>query len=196
VIESLQRIWQQDFSATRWDFKDILGQGNLGLTTSPESRTRLVALLKSATKSLWIQNQYLEDPVINDMIMEKAKEGLDVHVQIAAFCTFGEPSDQKKEKINKIFTEFDAAGVKTKIFTSKIKINDKKGYMHAKAIIVDEKTGWIGSINGSETSTTQNREFGIIFSHKNSVKKLIQVMSDDFSHPLATSWRDSLNCSK
>ena len=113
------------------------------------------------------------------------KENVEVHVQVAAFCTFGEPSDQRKEKINKILTEFDAAGVRTKIFPKKIKINDKKGYMHAKAITLDETTGRVGSINGSETSTSQNCEFGIIFSHKKSVQKLIQAMS----------WKDSLNCS-
>lgn len=194
VIRKLSELFESDLKNERWDFKKIISEMPNSLTVSPNSSPRLVALIKSAKESIWVQNQYLEEPSINQALIEKAKEGIKVHVQVSAFCSFGYPSEGKKLKINKIYSEFDEAGIQTKIFTAKIKVKNRPGYLHSKAIVVDENFGWIGSINGSDTSTLQNREFGIIFNAKKSVHELLETLKDDFNHPEASSWQDSVSC--
>ena len=196
VIRYLRGILEKDLKGERWEFKKVISQSPPSLTISPESATRIVSLIQSAKKSIWVQNQYLEDPAVNNALIEKALQGLDVHVQVSAFCSFGMPSDSKKLKITKIYTDFDSAGIKTKIFTSKIPVGNRPGYLHSKALLIDEEVGWVGSINGSETSTLQNREFGIIFNSKKSIEQLRRVLHDDFNHENAQSWMDSVACKK
>jgi phosphatidylserine/phosphatidylglycerophosphate/cardiolipin synthase-like enzyme len=62
--------------------------------------------------------------------------------------------------------------------------------------VIDNKLAWVGSVNGSVNSTTKNREFGIIFKTKKSVKKLVKIMDEDFNHPFSTTWEKSLACEK
>jgi hypothetical protein len=40
----------------------------------------------------------------------------------------------------------------------------------------------------------QNREFGIIFNPRKSVQELQETLKEDFNHPEAISWQDSLSC--
>lgn len=196
IIRYLRGILERDMKGERWEFKKVISQSPPSLTISPESAPRIVSLIRSAKKSIWVQNQYLEDPAINNALIDKAQQGLDVHVQVSAFCSFGMPSDAKKLKINKIYTEFDSAGIKTRIFTSKIPVGNRPGYLHSKALLIDEKVGWIGSINGSETSSLQNREFGIIFKNQKSIEQFKRVLQDDFNHEKTQSWMDSVDCKK
>ncbi len=196
VIKFLESVFNKDITRERWDMKSGIASGNMGVTVSPFSQPRLVSLIKSAKRSVIIQNQYLEEPAINEAINEKAAEGVEVKVMVSDFCNYGRPTASKKKKTFNIYTSFDSSGVKTKIFTPQMKINGKAGYLHAKAIVIDEKLAWIGSVNGSLNSTSKNREFGIIFKTKKAVRKLLKVMNEDFNHPQSISWERSLSCEK
>ena len=196
VISYLKDIFEKDITRERWNLEGVISEGHKAVTVSPFSRPRLISIIKSAQKSLLIQNQYLEDPELNQAISDKAAEGLDVRVMVSDFCQYGRPKANKKMKTASIYTAFDQTGVKTRIFTPKIKVKDLPGYLHAKAIVVDEKFAWFGSVNGSVTSTTKNREFGIIFKGRKSVKKLVKIMKADFDHAGSLSWQQSLACEK
>lgn len=196
VIHFLESVFNKDITRERWDMKSGIASGNMGVTVSPFSQPRLVSLIKSAKKSVIIQNQYLEEPAINEAINEKAAEGIEVKVMVSDFCNYGRPTASKKKKTFDIYSSFDRSGVKTKIFTPQMKINGKAGYLHAKAIVIDGRLAWIGSVNGSLNSTSKNREFGIIFKTKKAVKKLLKVMNEDFNHPRSTTWEKSLSCEK
>lgn len=196
VISFLKSVMDQDITRERWSMKSAIAQGHKAVTVSPFSRPRLISLIRSAQKSVSLQNQYLEDPEINQALIEKAKEGVEVKVMVSDFCNFGRPKATKKKKTNDIYTSFDEAGIKTKVFTPQMKIKDRPGYLHAKSIVIDNKLAWVGSVNGSVNSTTKNREFGIIFKTKKSVKKLVKIMDEDFNHPFSTTWEKSLACEK
>lgn len=196
VIEFLKGVMDRDITRERWDLKGVISQGSKGVTVSPFSRPRLVSFIRSARKSVILQNQYLEDPEINTALVEKARAGVDVKIMVSDFCNFGKPRATKVTKSKQIYSEFDASGVKTKIFTPQMKVSGEPGYLHAKAIVVDERLAWVGSINGSTSSTLKNREFGIIFKGRKSVKKLLKIMKEDFNHPQSLTWERSLACEK
>lgn len=197
VIELLSAVYENDFKGVAYNLKSLMDNSSAkNITISPFSREPIVNFINSAKKTLLIQNQYLEDPGWNEAIVNAAKRGVDVRVMVTDFCNFGEPTDSKKEKIIGIYSAFDEVGIKTKIFTNKILIDNRPGYLHAKAFVVDGKSAWVGSVNGSVMSNTQNREYGIFFNRRNHVKKLIKVIEADMNHPRAINWQRSLDCKK
>jgi phosphatidylserine/phosphatidylglycerophosphate/cardiolipin synthase-like enzyme len=77
-----------------------------------------------------------------------------------------------------------------------MKVKNKSGYLHAKAIVVDRARAWVGSVNGSTTSIENNREFGIMLNAASEVSKLEAYINADFSHPDSETWQESLLCKK
>lgn len=196
VIEFLKSVLEKDISGDRWNMKSDIANGHPAVTVSPYLRPRLVSLIRSAKKSITVQNQYLEEPEVNQALVDKAQEGVEVKVMVSDFCNFGKPAASKKKKSQEIYSQFDTAGIQTRVFMPSMKINDRAGYLHSKAIVIDKKIAWIGSTNGSVGSMTKNREFGIIFKTKKAVRKLLGIMDNDFSHPKALTWERSLACEK
>jgi phosphatidylserine/phosphatidylglycerophosphate/cardiolipin synthase-like enzyme len=82
------------------------------------------------------------------------------------------------------------------MFNKNIEIYGKHGYLHAKAIIVDDKKAWMGSVNGSTEALTLNREFGIFFKDAHNVHKLAFEMNKDFRDPNAETWEESFDCAE
>ncbi len=77
-----------------------------------------------------------------------------------------------------------------------MKVGGFDGYLHAKAIVVDGTKAWMGSVNGSTTALTKNREFGIYFDDSTDVSSLDSIFSSDFANTGAESWQDSLTCAE
>ncbi|POA74772.1 hypothetical protein C1882_29035, partial [Pseudomonas sp. FW305-E2] len=67
-------------------------------------------------------------------------------------------------------------------------------YLHAKAIIVDGAHAWVGSVNGSTTSLSDNREYGIFLDDNNLINQLDKFVSSDFNNNASESWQDSIVC--
>ena len=80
------------------------------------------------------------------------------------------------------------------MFTRRIVVGGRPGYLHAKAIIVDGKKAWVGSVNGSTAALTNNREFGIFVTEPALISKLSKSILSDFSDPRGESWVDSVEC--
>ena len=82
------------------------------------------------------------------------------------------------------------------MFTKGILINGTPGYLHAKVMVADGARAWIGSVNGSDTATSDNREFGIFFSTPADVEALDQQIIADHNAAAAETWQQSLACTK
>jgi len=54
-------------------------------------------------------------------------------------------------------------------------------YMHAKTMVVDGTTAYVGSENFSTGSLQYNRELGVVFSIASEVQKISSTISSDFS---------------
>lgn len=196
VIEALSSIFEMDLKNKRWDFEKVISEQSAALTISPFSKSRLISFIQSAKQSLWIQNQYLNDPEWNEAILQAAERGVKVNVMLADLCAFGRPTELNQKRAQELFPKFEASGVQVKFFTQQIQVKGQKGYLHAKAMLVDERVAWVGSINGSVTSTEQNREFGVFFKGKKYVKLLLNTIRSDFENTKAIHWQQSLNCVK
>ncbi|NDF14174.1 hypothetical protein EB061_02485 [bacterium] len=203
VVASLKRIFEADLKGRKINLEAELQAARAQrLTVSPLSLAPLVAFIDSAKETVQIQNQYLKDPVLNAAIVRAARRRnpkggyVKVFVMVGSACVFGPPDQNAVETWTRIYSEFDAAGVHTKTFNASIPIGGRPGYLHAKAILVDGNRAWVGSVNGSTTSLTMNREYGLFSNDPQVVHDLGMTMYSDFMEKGAQSWRESLRCKK
>jgi phosphatidylserine/phosphatidylglycerophosphate/cardiolipin synthase-like enzyme len=195
VISTVSQFFNNDLVGSTYNVSDILNHvPTQKVTVSPLSLKPLLAFIASAQTKIQVQNQYLKDTDINQALMDAVKRGVQVEIMVASACSFGKPTAGEIKAWNKIYTAFDAAGVKSRIFTRNIQVNGVAGYLHAKAIVVDGVHAWVGSVNGSVTSITNNREYGVFLDDVPEVSKLKVFMDQDFASPYGESWQDSAAC--
>ena len=199
AVQAYESIFDKDLLATPYNLQSILETAP-NVTASPLSMQPIVDFIGTAKKTLQIENQYLNDPTMNNAIVAAAKRGVKVFVMVASVTSFGalDPTNDasKISRWESTFKEFDQAGIKSLIFDDQMKVNNNPGYLHAKTILVDGTHAWVGSVNGSTMSLTSNREFGYFSNDKTFTKHLGEVMYADFSNRNAETWLQSLNCKK
>ncbi len=195
VSAALEKIFVNDLAAKRYDLAAILDDKVKNkITVSPLSLEPTLAFIKTAKKSIKIQNQYLKETNMNKALTEAAKNGVKVEIMVASLCSFGKPSERDVKNNSDLFSSFDQAGIQSKMFTVKNMVGGHPGYMHAKTILIDDSYAWVGSVNGSSTALTMNREFGAFLGDAKSIQKLQEVTDKDFINPGAETWQDSLVC--
>ncbi len=194
IVNALTQIADADANGARYDVRQLMGQAADKITVGPYNMDAMVGFIDSARTSIQLENQYLKDPTMNEAIMRAAKRGVKVQVMVASECGFGPIKPSDAAKIRATFSAFDAAGVQSRVFTKNVQVGGYKGYLHAKALVIDGNRGWVGSVNGSTEALTQNREFGIFFQSSSDVNGLASILSGDFANPNAESWDDMLNC--
>jgi phosphatidylserine/phosphatidylglycerophosphate/cardiolipin synthase-like enzyme len=197
IVSTLQQIVEKDLAGKKYDVDSVVSADvSKKITVGPNSLKPLISFLQTAKKSIQIENQYLKEPTINSTLIAAAKKGIEVQVLVASACSFGRPRAGEASRITAIYTEFDEAGITTRMFTKNNKVNGKPGYMHAKAIVIDGKKAWVGSVNGSTQGTTMNREFGIFFDDPSEIKKIVSTIDKDFSDSNVETWQESLECAE
>lgn len=195
AVHLLESVFEKDLAGTSYDVSQLIAKSaTTKVTISPYSLAPLVHFIQSAKRILRIQNQYLKDPDLNAAIIAAARRGVKVSVVVASACSFGTPTAGDAQKWTDTYTAFDDANIKTRIFTRAMQVKGVSGYLHAKAIVVDDARAWVGSVNGSTTSLSNNREYGIFLNEPAEVLKLAQFMYNDFVDINSESWRDSLAC--
>jgi phosphatidylserine/phosphatidylglycerophosphate/cardiolipin synthase-like enzyme len=196
-VKTLATIFANDLTGQSYDLKGLLTpEVSAILTVSPYSEQPLVDFINSAEQDIEIENQYLKEPAMNQALFNASKRGVKVNATVASLCAFGKPSSSETLSSQKLFGGFDDASISMQIFTSEMTINGKPGYLHAKAIVVDGKNAWVGSVNGSTEAATENREFGIFFNNAAMVKSLFTVMQGDHTNPNGETWEASLTCAR
>ena len=137
VLSSLKILFQKDFS---WDtLLDTDLHPNL-VVCNINCRAIITDLLSSAKKSITIQNQYLTDHQLFDIIAKKSKS--------LTFRAIFSDTDNNK-KLPKYF------------WTSQVRLL-KKPYVHTKMILIDDEILLLGSMNLSANSLDNNREIWIL----------------------------------
>jgi cardiolipin synthase len=198
LIYALESIFQNDLIGTPYNLPSILSQYAVAdtLVVSPYSMQPMVDFINSAQSSIQLQNQYVDDPTLVSALAAAAQRGVIVQVMVTSLCAFGTPHPNDLQYATSIFNQLDAAGVQSRFFSSSIAIDGKPGYLHAKAIIVDGNRAWLGSVNGSTTAITKNREFSLFFNAPGDVVALSQIMSADFGSAGSEDFNESANCVK
>jgi len=137
IINNLRTIFLKDR-----DLNDPLSPEDLHpniLVCPINCRVGIETLIRSARKSIIIETQYVQDPVIQDLLL---------YSQVA------------EKKI--IVAATNSSKLFLKRATPRIARALKKPYVHAKAILIDDRYLLIGSMNISANSLDKNREHGII----------------------------------
>ncbi len=197
VVQTLGKIFEQDLKQNASELPSLLSSDAARkLTVSPFSFPPIKAFIQSARKTLQIENQYLNDPEMNQAILDAAAKGVKVQILVASACSFGKPKAGDVNRWNQVYGTFDQTGIQSRIFDRQMKVRGASGYLHAKVMIADGERAWVGSVNGSGTAIRSNREFGVFISDFQEVQKLVSYFEQDFKDPNGESWQESLLCEK
>ena len=165
-VQAVTAIFNADWNRTSPQFDDP------NLVVSPiNSRNDFTSLINHAHTALLIEAEEMQDHGIEQALINAATRG--VRVQVILPSPSNASSDSNRSGINII----SQAGIQIK--------EDAHFYMHAKMIIADGQTAFIGSENISTASLEQNRELGILVSEPNVLTTLQQTFQQD--------WGDSQN---
>jgi cardiolipin synthase A/B len=112
-------------------------------------RTKIQALIKAASGSIWIQNQYLEDPALLKLVKSKQSASIDIQMVLA-----------DNDFAQKVVDTFGKKSIS--IVTNP--------YPHAKMMLIDDHYLLISSINYSTNSMDHNREIGVIITNRDAIE--------------------------
>jgi len=123
--------------------------------------------LKNAKKEILVVSAWFTDQDLLDILIEKAKQGLNIKVIVA--------ENKDNEKLD--FTALTKVG-------GKLTLANKKGYgmLHEKYCIIDNKRAFHGSYNWTNNAKKNNSESVIFTDHKETIHQLI----NDFKKMEAT----------
>jgi cardiolipin synthase len=124
-----------------------------------------VDIIAGAKDTLLVENEEMEYATIVDALTAAAKRGVDVEVIMTASSSYTSE-----------FKELLAAGVKLSTYASTASL-----YIHAKVIVADGTSAFVGSENFSTTSLNKNRELGLITTNATIVSSLGKTLASDYA---------------
>jgi hypothetical protein len=149
--------YQGTQGASDFSFQPPLGTD---LVWSPYSTTSMLAIINSATKTLYIENEEFSAPNIVSAVQAAAQRGV-------AVIFVGESTSYLTN-----FATIKAAGASVWYYTSSTGF-----YVHGKTVVADlglpTEAVYMGSINYSTASLTQNRELGVYITGNTAVSNPI-----------------------
>jgi phosphatidylserine/phosphatidylglycerophosphate/cardiolipin synthase-like enzyme len=148
-----------------WQSKQDTPSNGDDLVWSPGSADALIAMIDNAKKTLDIENEEMSDTGIVSALSAAAQRGVDVEVSMTYSSEYASE-----------FQELAAAGVHISTYASSAPL-----YIHAKIIVADGASAFVGSENFSASSLDNNRELGIILSDQSAITSLSDVFQGDWS---------------
>lgn len=139
----------------------------------------ITGAIKSASKSIWLEIYILTDRNVIRALEEAANNGLDVRVML-------EPHPVGGGSVSRTLDELKAAGVKAQYTSPAFALTHEKG------MVIDSSTAYImtsnfsrSALGGSSSSSTRNREYGIIDSNQQDVQAVMTIFTADWNHTAA-----------
>ena len=157
-VAEAEAIFSADFANT-----SFTAAGNL-VVAPDNARGKLVALVASAKSTVDMEAEELSDSTLVAAMAAVADRGVNVRVVIAGT---GSASQQQAIALLK------QHGAKLVVVTTP--------YMHAKSIVVDGASAYVGSENFSTGSLSYNRELGVLTNTASEVAKVQATTSSDFA---------------
>ena len=150
-----------------WDFlwKNInVYSDNLVLSPS-YSRNKFETLFSEAEFSIDLYFQYLSDEKLEKLLIKKALEWVKIKIIVSE-----DFYKDEKEKINNLI----------KVWIEIQPLLEAKN--HSKAILIDSKYLFIGSVNFSGYSLDKNREIWVILTNEDIISKYMKLFIKDFAN--------------
>lgn len=157
--------WNGDLVNTPSSAKITGTQGDL--IFSPQSETTLVHLIgqASAGSTMLVENEEMNSSAIEQALESAAHRGVDVRVVMTRSSSW-----------DSAFNQLSQAGVHVATYSY-----NAPTYIHAKAIVINNSTAYVGSINFSTASMVYNRELGVITSDPQVVRQVTAAIDANYS---------------
>lgn len=168
-VAEIERVFDAD-----WLYKKV-PVSNPRLLWSPiNSRDKIEGLLSDAQHQIFIEAEELQDSAIETLLIKKASAGLDVRVIMPT--TEPLTLDQRALRAGFVKLRF---------------LDPQKGqdFIHAKLILVDGQSAYLGSENFSTASLDYNRELGILINKSRGYqeKDILSMLTNIF----LTDWNNA-----
>jgi cardiolipin synthase A/B len=161
-VAAIEQVFNQDWSGSG---SPAAGPAGLNLVWSPGAEGPIVSLIDSARSSLLVENEEMDDPAVTGALEAAAQRGVKVEVVMTYSSSWAGA-----------FSQLVGAGVKVSTYPS-----DGSLYIHAKVVVADGGSMFLGSQNFSVSSLDYNRELGLITSNPALVGAVSQTVSADFA---------------
>ncbi|MCE1248592.1 MAG: membrane protein insertion efficiency factor YidD [Firmicutes bacterium] len=139
-------------------FESTLGKTKIVPLVNEEVAPAMLALLKSAKKSIDVEIFSIKNPEVIGILKDKAKEG----VQVRLINNFVTMDGQEQNKLNDIRNEIKDSGIEVHQYPVSQSIWQ---FNHTKMVIVDDQTSIIGSKNwGTKFANSNNYEIAMLIS--------------------------------
>jgi cardiolipin synthase A/B len=162
-VQAVMAIFQADWNHNTASFSDP------NLVVSPvNSRNAFNKLIASAKHTLLVTGEEMQDSGIEQDLVAAAQRGVKVQVILPA------PSGSSSDSNSSGIATIKQGGVSVR--------EDAQLYMHAKMIVADGQTAFVGSENISTQSLDQNRELGIIIADNSVLNTLQQTFQKDWGN--------------
>lgn len=159
-ISAIEATFNDDWQSA----KDKPSQAD-NLVWSPGADTTILALINNSHKSLFIENEEMADSAIENAMIAASQRGVSVEVVMTY-------SSQWANDFKKLVT----GGVKIRTYSASASL-----YIHAKTILADGATAFVGSQNFSATSLKDNRELGILLTDPGILSSLGDIFQRDWN---------------
>ncbi len=175
-VEEVARVFDADWEGRRLDLSKALlvwaPSRLLGGVQEGNARERLLGLIRSAQKELFLEQSAMADREVLEALKEALKRGVRVRL-------VGSPADPQDTYFIAGAEELKRAGAEVRYLPSP--------YVHAKVLVKDRKEALLGSLNLSANSIHANRELSVLFSAQEApeaFRRLLAVMEGDFARGL------------
>ncbi len=152
------------------DFANLASTASGKLVVAPDNaRGKLVALIASSKTSVDVEAEEMSDPLIVGALANAGDRGVKVRVVLAS----GSSSPSQAMAVATLKQH------RVKVVSLDVP------YVHAKSIVVDGASAYVGSENFTTGSLQFNREIGVLFDTASEVQKVLAATNADFSHGTA-----------
>jgi phosphatidylserine/phosphatidylglycerophosphate/cardiolipin synthase-like enzyme len=168
IIDSDKAIVDEMVAAFNADWaREPFTPTNSTLTWSPvNSRDRVDSVIRSATKTLIVYAEEVQDDEQTQLLADTARRGVDVRLITT-------PPSGSADSGSADLDRLQQGGVKVRLL--------KSPYIHAKVFIADGTFGAVGSMNISMTSLEFNRELGILIQDTSALSRITQAFDKDWN---------------
>lgn len=149
------------------------------LIVSPaNSRAKIMNLIKSAKRDVVLQVEVAGDPALDLVIAEKVKEGVKVRALLADLKSL-KGMEAGTDPLPPVRGNAEVARA-WRALGAQVRFQGAP-HLHAKAIVVDGKTMYLGSVNMTTNSMDNNRELGLLVQTPELVGTVARTIEKDWA---------------
>ncbi len=169
-IAAIQATFNTDYASTT-DYNYQPGAGDDLIWSPTTAQADLLGIINSAQSTLLVENEEMSASNIVTALENACKRGVTTHIAM---------TDTGSYHAN--FSALTAAGCGVHLFAD----NSTTLYIHAKAILADyglpAANAYMGSINFSTASMTQNRELGLYITNPSIQQTIYTTITTDYTN--------------